>query len=59
MIKFKYSTLIFCKLENPHHYWVDSQAEIDGILAAEFCQDLLASVIEAYESEKARILGKM
>ena len=31
-------------------------AEINGILAAEFCQDLLAPVVEAYEDEKARIL---
>ena len=33
------------------------KAEIDGILAEEFCQDLLAPVIEAYEDEKARILA--
>ena len=33
------------------------KAEIDGILAAEFCQDLLAPVVEAYEDEKARLLG--
>ena len=33
------------------------KADIDGILAAEFCQDLLAPVVEAYEHEKARILG--
>ena len=32
------------------------KAEIDGILAAEFCQDLLAPVNAAYEEEKARIL---
>ena len=32
------------------------KAEIDGILAAEFCQDLLAPVVEAYADEKARIL---
>ena len=32
------------------------KAEIDGILAAEFCQELLAPVVEAYEDEKARIL---
>ena len=32
-------------------------AEIDGILAAEFCQDLLAPVNAAYEDEKAKILG--
>ena len=31
-------------------------AEINAILAAEFCQDLLAPVVEAYENEKARIL---
>ena len=31
------------------------KAEIDGILAAEFCQDLLAPVIAAYEAEKARL----
>ena len=35
------------------------KAEIDGILAAEFCQDLLASVSAVYEDEKARILGKI
>ena len=32
-------------------------AEINAILAEEFCQDLLAPVVEAYEDEKARILG--
>ena len=32
-------------------------AEINAILAAEFCQDLLAPVNAAYEDEKARILG--
>ena len=31
------------------------KAEIDGILAAEFCQDLIAPIIEAYESEKQRL----
>ena len=31
-------------------------AEINAILAAEFCQDLLAPVVEVYENEKARIL---
>ena len=31
------------------------KAEIDGILAAEFCQDLLSPVIEAYEAEKQRL----
>lgn len=35
------------------------KAEIDGILAAEFCQDLLAPVNAAYEDEKARILGQV
>ena len=35
------------------------KAEIDGILAAEFCQDILAPVVEAYENEKVRILGKI
>ena len=34
------------------------KAEIDSILAAEFCQDLLASVNVAYEDEKARILAE-
>ena len=34
------------------------KAEIDGILAAEFCQDLLAPVVEAYETEKARIFAE-
>ena len=33
------------------------KADIDGILAAEFCQELLAPVVEAYEDEKARLLG--
>ena len=32
-------------------------AEINAILAEEFCKDLLAPVVEAYEHEKARILG--
>ena len=32
------------------------KAEIDGILAAEFCQDVLAPVVATYEEEKARIL---
>ena len=32
-------------------------AEINAILAAEFCQDLIAPVVEAYADEKARILG--
>ena len=31
-------------------------AEINAILAEEFCQELLAPVVEAYEDEKARIL---
>ena len=31
-------------------------AEINAILAAEFCQDLLAPVVAAYADEKARIL---
>ena len=31
-------------------------AEINAILAAEFCQQLLAPVVAAYEDEKARIL---
>ena len=31
-------------------------AEINGILAEEFCQDLIAPIISAYEDEKARIL---
>ena len=35
------------------------KADIDGILAAEFCQALLAPVVEAYEDEKARILGNV
>ena len=33
------------------------KAEIDGILAAEFCQELLAPVSAAYEDEKDTILG--
>ena len=32
-------------------------AEINAILAEEFCQELLAPVVEAYEDERARILG--
>ena len=32
------------------------KAEIDGILAKEFCVDLLAPLYEVYETEKARIL---
>ena len=32
-------------------------AEINAILAEEFCQALLAPVVAAYEDEKARILG--
>ena len=35
------------------------KAEIDGILAEEFCQDLLAPVTTAYEDEKARIFGEV
>ena len=34
-------------------------AEINAILAAEFCQDLLAPVVEVYADEKARILGNV
>ena len=33
------------------------KAEIDGILAAEFCQELLVPVTAAYEDERARIMG--
>ena len=33
------------------------KADIDGILAAEFCQALLAPMVEAYQDEKDRILG--
>ena len=33
------------------------KAEIDGILAAEFCEELLAPVVAAYADEKARILA--
>ncbi|RKU14137.1 initiator RepB protein [Candidatus Poribacteria bacterium] len=33
-------------------------AEINAILAEEFCQDLLAPVVAAYEDEKSRILGE-
>ena len=35
------------------------KAEIDGILAEEFCQDILAPVTAAYEDEKTRILADM
>ena len=31
-------------------------AEINGILAAEFCQELLAPVVAAYQDERDRIL---
>ena len=31
---------------------------IDAILADDFCQELLAPVVSAYEDEKARVLGK-
>ena len=34
------------------------KTEIDAIIAAEFCQDLLAPVVAVYEDEKARILGE-
>ena len=34
-------------------------AEINAILAEEFCQALLAPVVAAYEDEKARILGEV
>ena len=34
-------------------------SEINEVLAAEFCQDLLAPVVEIYEDEKARILGNV
>ena len=33
------------------------KADIDSILATEFCQELLAPVDAAYEHEKARIMG--
>ena len=33
------------------------KADIDVIIATQFCQDLLAPVVAAYEDEKARILG--
>ena len=32
------------------------KAEIDAILAGDFCQELLAPILSAYEQEKARIL---
>ena len=32
-------------------------AEINGILAEDFCADLVAPIEAAYETEKARILG--
>ncbi len=35
------------------------KAEIDSILAAEFCQELLVPVDAAYEDEKARIMGEV
>jgi hypothetical protein len=34
------------------------KAEIDGILAEEFCKDILAPVVAAYEDEKERLLGQ-
>ena len=33
--------------------------DINAILAKDLCADLLAPVVEAYEDEKARILGKV
>ena len=33
-------------------------AEINSILEAEYCQELMAPVIAAYEEEKARIIEK-
>ena len=33
------------------------KAEIDAIIAEEFCHELLAPVVKMYENEKARILG--
>ena len=33
-------------------------AEIHAILAQEFCQKLVAPIVEAYETEKARLLGE-
>ena len=35
------------------------KAEVDAILADDFCQELLAPVVSAYEEEKARILGEV
>ena len=35
------------------------KTEIDAILVDDFCQELLAPVVSAYEDEKARILGKV
>ena len=34
------------------------KVEIDAIIAAEYCQEQLAPVIAAFESEKAKILGR-
>lgn len=34
------------------------KAEIDSILAAEFCQDLLAPIVQQHEDEKARIIAE-
>ena len=34
-------------------------AEINAILAEEFCQDLIAPVVAAYEDERARLLGEV
>ncbi len=36
-----------------------AKAYINDILATEFCQDLLAPVVETYQDEKARILAKL
>ncbi len=35
------------------------KAEIDAILADDFCKELLAPVVSAYEEEKAKVLGKV
>ena len=44
-------------IEDAYHAGGMVTGAINSILADEFCKDLLAPVVEAYEDEKARLLG--
>ena len=44
-------------IDDAYYAGVVVNGEINNILAKKFCQNLLAPVYEAYEDEKARILG--